>query len=139
MSARHVSYADMVEVLGKDAARALHESRGGISIYVPMNPKPDHPLAQFIGLEALETLCAFAGGESLSLSNAGRHINKPRILRMLEQGQSAATIALECGVTERYVNRLASDLKKTQRQCSFLGDLVQGDAKAGFLPILAEK
>ena len=111
-----VSQTELVSLLGADAARALCVTRGGISFYVPKEMDTRHPIAAVVGFAGLAALCAAFGGDCITVPN-GRKAEpyKRAILRLLERGRSIPDIALEMGVTERYVRALAATMGKTRQ------------------------
>ena len=74
---------------------------------------PVSPLRAVLGMKRMERLCAAFGGLRVTLPNRRKgEPFKDRIVRMLETGKSPGRIALELGVTERYVRILARQVKE---------------------------
>lgn len=116
MSARWVSVDELMEIMGRETALVLCRTYGGIEVYIPAKPGPDHRLAPVVGMEALRALADYAGGWHVELPNLRRPKSaKEKILTMLDQGKTHEEIALECKVSTRWVRRLASMLRP-QRQ-----------------------
>ncbi len=108
-------------VVGKDAALKLCRAYGGISHYVPQRPRPDHPWAGLIGLEAWERLCAHYGGTRLTLPKGEYRLKRERVLDLLREGHlSVRQIAQEAGVTERYVSKLRGQVYGRQSETAAL-------------------
>ena len=85
---------------------------GGVSTYIPRKPVAGSPLSAVLGMKRMERLCA-AFGAQVTLPNRRKgEPFKDRIVRMLETGKSPGRIALELGVTERYVRILARQVKE---------------------------
>ena len=71
------------------------------------------PLSAVLGMKRMERLCAAFGGLRVTLPNRRKgEPFKDRIVRMLSSGKSPGNIALELGVTERYVRILARQVKE---------------------------
>ena len=117
-----VSRPELVTVIGKDAADVLCRTYGGVPVYVPQKVDPSGLLCRFIGVTAMKALCLEYGGLRITVPN-GRKAEpfKGDIMRRLDEGRPHQAIALELGVTERYVRQLASNLNKGPRQLSLFG------------------
>ena len=89
-----VSHDELVDAIGDDGADLLCRAVGGVSTYIPRKPVAGSPLSAVLGMKRK--------GEPF----------KDRIVRMLETGKSPGRIALELGVTERYVRILARQVKE---------------------------
>ena len=91
-----------------------------MSTYIPRKPVAGSPLSAVLGMERMERLCAAFGGLRVTLPNRRKgEPFKDRIVRMLENGKSPGRIALELGVTERYVRILARQVRNSpSRRCS---------------------
>ena len=85
---------------------------GGASMFVPRAPVQGSYLTALLGPERMGRLCAAFGGLRIVVPNRRREPYKDRIIRMLDAGKSPGTIALELGVTERYVRFVAQQAKK---------------------------
>lgn len=108
-----VSHDELAEAIGDDGADLLCRAVGGVSTYIPRKPVAGSPLSAVIGPERMEKLCAAFGGLRVTLPNRRKgEPFKDRIVRMLETGKSPGRIALELGVTERYVRILARQVKE---------------------------
>ena len=112
-----VSRPELDMLIGKDAAEALCRHHGGVPVYVPRKPDPSAPLCLIIGPAAMRALCLEFGGLHITVPN-GRKAEafKGEIVRRLDEGKAHNAIALEVGVTERYVRLLASAHCKGPRQ-----------------------
>lgn len=107
MASIWLSWATLVEIIGVESATALCLKYGGVEVYVPSNPEAGE-LAGIIGAQAMQALSAYAGGSAVMLPNAARQKpKKSRIIRLLQAGWTPRRIAIECGVTERWVRHLA--------------------------------
>lgn len=63
-------------------------------------------------MERMRRLCSAFGGLRVTLPNRRRsEPSKVRIARLLESGKAPGAVALEIGVTERYVRMIASRCK----------------------------
>lgn len=118
MGAQYISWPDLCEVIGTDAARALCAVCGGDCVYVPKNPKFGE-LPAIIGETVMRELSAYAGGSTLRLPNEIRK-HKPKktqIVDMLRDGQTVTAIVRQVGVTDVWVRRLKAKGVHAQRQC----------------------
>ena len=111
MGAESITWEEIIEVVGQDAAQALGRRFGGVSLYVPANHTKGK-LAQVIGLEAARSMAERFGGSTLMLPNATRRkeAKKTRIIELIEAGWSTRRIAMRVNVTEDWV-------KMVRRQC----------------------
>ena len=115
---RWISWPDLVEVIGRPAATDLCTKHGGISTYLPVRADRDHPWCRVLGVQAMTLLCAYAGGNRVSIPNRRRaQAVKRRIHEMLDDHASIEDIARECEVTDRYVMAVAAarQIRTTQR------------------------
>lgn len=107
--------AELIEVVGADAAWALIRARGGTTVYLPSKVAGDHWLVQAVGMDAAEKICHhFSAGKSgmhVPLPTAGLRSPRATLVRALEAGASAAEAALAAGMTERSAYRHRARLK----------------------------
>jgi DNA-binding NarL/FixJ family response regulator len=114
-----VSHPALRDLLGETAATALCTHHGGVALYVPRTAMADSKLARIIGLAALQELCAAYAGEWITVPNARKTApRKVDVMRLLDAGVSPAQIALQLGLTERYVRHVASAYKPAPKQLS---------------------
>lgn len=119
MAENWVSRPELVEVIGQDAADTLCRACGGVPVYVPRRADPRSWLAGLLGPRALAALSAEYGGLRITVPNGRRpEPYKPAVVRMLEEGRPHEKIALELGVTERYVRLIASRTRRKAVQLS---------------------
>jgi hypothetical protein len=100
---------EFVRLIGLPATMLLVERFGGLRIYVPLNPSPDHQFAQIIGLENLQKLSQIYGREDhFELPKAERALKALRNAKIkAEYGpKSVRELASEHGLTERHVTRI---------------------------------
>lgn len=117
MSERWLSYPELQAVVGKDKAEALCQALGGLLTYLPHTPKPSHPFAPILGMPALHTLAAYAGGWHISLPNLRRpEAMKGQILELLAQGLPHREIAERLGVSQRWIRQLAAEQRAAAGQ-----------------------
>lgn len=117
-----VSYGELREIVGDEAAGKLCEMYGGVSFYIPKYPSETNQLYDVIGFHALASLSHIHGGTTIVVPNRRKaKPSKSRILEMLEAGKTAREIALALDVTQRYVSQLAKDCFPKKRQGSLPG------------------
>lgn len=100
------SAQEVVDVIGMAPALALIDARGGVRTYIPSPIPADHWLIAIIGAEAAEQLAAVYAGDELNLPRccaAMRATLYRQICAAYDAGESAATLALAHGFTERWV------------------------------------
>lgn len=100
---------DFVRLIGLHATMLLVERFGGLRIYIPLHPSPEHHFAQLIGLANLQKLSAVYGREDhFELPKAERALLALRNARIkAEYGpKSIRQLAAEYQLTERHVTRI---------------------------------
>lgn len=102
-----VSSYELEGILGKDMARVLTETRGGVKFYVPQEASRAHWLAKVVGVAGMVAMCETWPGAEITVPNGRREPRKAEVLRLLAQGMPKAKIAERCDVTERYVYMVA--------------------------------
>lgn len=118
MSETWVPREELEGLIGREGAALLCREAGGVPIYVPVKTNPACRLGRILPARPLAALVAAYGGTMITVPNGKFRPHKDVILRRLEQGEPHARIALDVGVTERYVRQLASR-KARNRQLSF--------------------
>ena len=104
-----ISRPELAALIGADAARTLCRLYGGVSQHIPYAAAPDHPWSRVIGMAAMRAVCAAHGGTSIVPPNGRQpEPHKQAIVKMLAAGHSHRAIALELGVTERWVQMVAN-------------------------------
>lgn len=107
MGRKWLSFEVLQSVVGEAAAHALCRNLGGLSWYLPVSPEAAHPVAAVAGMEALRALCGlFAPGMVTIPKSCRRTSRKCDIITRLERGLACRDIALELGVTDRYVQHV---------------------------------
>lgn len=108
-----LSFPELAGVLGEEGARRLCLCLGGAELHIPAVPRPDHRIAAIIGTRPFTALCAAYPGHDVRLPNERKpEPKKDAIVSALEAGkQSHCEIALAQGVTLRWVEMLARDLR----------------------------
>ena len=109
MAETWISMPELTALIGADMAKTLCRLRGGTPMYVPASASAGHTIARTIGTKGMELLCAEFSGMYITVPNGRKQEpHKGEIMNRLEEGQSHSVIALELGVTERYVRMVAS-------------------------------
>jgi DNA-binding NarL/FixJ family response regulator len=106
-----VTWVEVVEVIGTEAAAVLGRKWGGASKYIPRDHRRGG-LLELLGPEASQALAERFGGSCLMLPNATKRPTpkKVRILELIEAGWSIRRIAMRVRCTESWV-------KMVKRQC----------------------
>jgi hypothetical protein len=106
--------AEIADVAGVDAAWALAREKGGLTVFIPAQPRRDHWLVKLVGLEAAEKICAhfrvISGDERLNgarllIPMAAAAQSAERWRQVLAAEMSASQVARTMGVHERTVWR----------------------------------
>jgi Mor family transcriptional regulator len=116
----------MVSLIGLPATMLLVEHFGGLRIYMPATPTPEHPFAELIGFDNLVRLC-----QEIAIDGVGDRFLLPRAQRALiavrnakicaeyRDGKSARMLAADHRMTERHVERIVSGVQSDDpRQAS---------------------
>lgn len=119
------SAAEIVEVVGVEAALRLVEAWGGIRLYVPQQMPEDHLLVSTLGRAEADQLADRYGGETVQIPrclHALRAVRNGRIRAERHDGASPALLALRYRLTERQVYSIlaAGDEPADDRQQSLL-------------------
>jgi Mor family transcriptional regulator len=110
---------EFVRLIGLPATMLLVERFGGLRIYIPLNPTPEHHFAQLIGYGNLIKLSQVYGRED--------HFELPKATRALTALRNAK-IKAEYG--PKSLRQLASEHRLTERQITRIvgaADLVNDD------------
>ena len=115
MSASWMPWADLVSIIGNDAATALCLAMGGTEVYIPKDPEGGR-IEAVIGPQAAAILSRRCGGVSVFLpSGLYRASMTPRIIGLLQAGWKPPRIARECKVSERHVRQILADIRRGDR------------------------
>lgn len=124
---------DFVRLIGLPATMKMVEQLGGLRIYVPVTPTPDHQFVAIIGFDNLVKLSSeFGTGDRFMLPKATRALTAIRNARIVVEHdeKSVRTLASEYRLTERQVTRILSEARECTdppatvnptRQCSLFG------------------
>lgn len=116
--------AELAPVIGIEAVNALTQHFGGIEIYIPRASTLDenHPIAIALSIGKAIELCNYLGMGKLNIpmgANSTSHVRKIQIKSLTQLGYSAAKIAQQLGITERWVRVRLAEIKMENLQ----GDL----------------
>jgi len=104
MSRGELTYAYLVELIGREAAERLSEARGGRGVYLPLPQRlgPNCPLVKIIGAPLAEVLVnSLQSGETITIPiGAGK---RSRIRTLRAEGWSVSAIAADLRCTRRHV------------------------------------
>ncbi len=112
-----VSFEELSEVIGQQAALKLCDEHGGTTIVVSSRPRPNHPVVRAVGPDAARLLfLRFSNGRlSLPLGPArGQSGRRMRVMQYLDNGYSTAEAARLADVHER----TAWNVKRARRESS---------------------
>lgn len=103
---------ELIDVTSVESALKLVETYGGTAIWVPKNPKPEHALAQLLGLADFKKLCHYYGDTALEIDRCAGAIRALRNTKILEDSVTMTDrqIARKYKMTERHVRRIRSEL-----------------------------
>lgn len=121
MAENWISRPELEELIGREAADTLCRTSGGVPLHVPYSPDAGSRLGRLLGPGPLTALCAEYGGMRITVPNGRRpEPHKGAVIRLLEAGRPHGSIALELGVTERYVRMVAARMRGAPAQYSLL-------------------
>lgn len=115
---------EFVRLIGLPATMLLVEKFGGLRIYIPLHPTPEHHFAQLIGFDNLQRLSAEYGREDhFELPKAERALVELRNAKMRAEhaSKSIRQLAGEYGLTERHVTRIIGDDSSNDDQAELFG------------------
>jgi len=106
---------DFVRLIGLPATLRLVEHYGGLRIYIPARPAPDHPFAELIGFDKLSALSAEYAIDGTGLrfvlpkaQRAFDAIRNEQIRTDFSTGKSVRALATEHRLVERQVARIVA-------------------------------
>jgi Mor family transcriptional regulator len=108
--------------VGLAATMAIVEQYGGVRLYVPLNPAPDHPLAKLIGLDKAQALAPeFGAEEHFPIPKAERALRALRDARIRadRQTKTIRQLAREYGLIERRIHQILGEDGTEQQQDLF--------------------
>lgn len=109
----------LADVVGREAAFALCEARGGTRLYVPHAAPEDGELIRLIGRDAAAALASKRGGEQIKVPRAAEW----RVVVLRRANLSYDEIALRVGVTADAVWAILARNDMTCRQLSLFDRL----------------
>lgn len=117
MGGQSITWEEIVEVVGEDAAQALGRKWGGVSKYIPSSPRRGG-LPELLGPEAAQALAARFGGSTLMIPNTTRRKQpkKVRIIELIAAGWSTRRIALKVKCTEDWVKMVRREYNSNVKQ-----------------------
>lgn len=99
---------ELIDVAGADAAWTLVRAWGGRNVYIPPSVRPDHWLAQLVGLPAAESICRHYRDNTTD-GYLGRRLLIPMASRA--QGEEAWAKVLSGELSLRQTAELMGDRK----------------------------
>ena len=117
MGAEHVTWVEVIEVIGTEAAAVLGRKWGGVSKYIPSDHRRGG-LLELLGPEASQALAARFAGSTLMIPNAVRknEPKKTRIIELIAAGWSTRRIALKVKCTEDWVKMVRREYNSNIKQ-----------------------
>jgi hypothetical protein len=108
---------EFVRLIGLPATLRLVEHYGGLRIYIPARPAPDHPFAELIGFDKLSVLSAEYAVDGTGLrfvlpkaQRAFDAIRNEQIRTDFSTGKSVRALATEHRLVERQVARIVAEI-----------------------------
>lgn len=130
---RHLPHVldEIARIAGEDAARAVAQEVGGVQVYIPPQPGPDHWLSKLVGVDdagrIADHFTAGFGGIRLEIPLADTGFLarvQAKCDAMILDNRSERDIARACGYTIRSVRRRRAALKQAGNRIT---DRRQGD------------
>lgn len=117
MGAEHVTWVEVIEVIGTEAAAVLGRKYGGASKYIPRDHRRGD-LLELLGPEASQALAVRFGGSILMLPNTTRRKEpkKTRIVQLIEAEWSTRRIAMKVRCTEKWVGMVRREYNSNVKQ-----------------------
>ncbi|WP_273792395.1 helix-turn-helix domain-containing protein [Brucella anthropi] len=110
---------EIAQVAGTEVAWEIVRAQGGVTVYIPSHPKPDHWLVELVGMEAAQKICAHfcVGKTGIRLTiPMGKYTNsRERLVKALEAGMTAPQAALAAGMHERSAYRARKRIRKSKQ------------------------
>ncbi len=102
---------ELIDFTCLESALKLVETYGGTAIWIPKNPKPEHALAQLIGLADFKKLCHFYGDTALEIDRCAAAIRAMRNHKIIEESVNLTDrqIARKYHMTERHIRRIRNE------------------------------
>lgn len=109
--------AELVTIIGLQAAMILVKEFGGTHLNIPATAKPQHKLVAYVGMVAFTRLCHYYAGTKLEIDLCAGIINKQKerlILDGIASGKTNAALAREFSTTERQIRRIKQRTRCTR-------------------------
>jgi hypothetical protein len=112
--------AQLIEVIGQEAAQKLARAFGGTTISVPKVPGEHHMIRAVLGDDDTARLVSYCGGGRIYVPRQAERRARARALYRVG-ALTVAAIAIETGFSERHVYRLTQG-DRDPRQLDFFDD-----------------
>lgn len=112
-----VSFVELKQAVGLQAAADLCDEFGGTTITVPARPKAGHPLVRALGIDAVRRLYAIFGAQRLSLPlgpNRGQAGRRAHAARLIGAGWSVSEAARMADMHERTAWNIKRDARSAE-------------------------
>lgn len=117
-----VSVRELAETLGLGIVIKLVEHFGGVELRIPHKLSANHKLMK-LGLEHAEALCEYCPEDTILVPvSLDRKRLKSRVNLLADKGLKRWEIALELGITQRHVRRLANGATANTNQIDMFED-----------------
>ncbi|MEH3147262.1 MAG: hypothetical protein PGN34_18340 [Methylobacterium frigidaeris] len=126
MSGYYMPYSELAECFGKEDADTIVRAFGGLRVFVPEVPPPDHPHIAALGAELAAKL-----GSHIATGIGGLHVDFPiasfsakfnateRLRELVVRGDlSEVQISRQLGVHGRTVRRMRAKIRKERQEAS---------------------
>ena len=120
---------EIAKVAGTDAALAILRAKGGTEVWIPHHADPGHWLAQLVGLDMAERICAFyrttnadgrtVGSVRIYVPMAGTGLiasaRQQVVSDVVEHGLTVRQAAQRAGLSERAAHRAIGKTRDTRQ------------------------
>lgn len=102
--------SELMDIIGGALTLKLVDRYGGTRLYIPKTITSDHHIARIIGAREAQALADHFSCEQIEIPKAARAraaIRNRKIRLAVAAGKSRSEIALQFGLTERQIGRIA--------------------------------
>lgn len=120
---------ELISILGRDTLTDLQVKLGLRHIHIPVDPQPDHPIAEAIGMDNLEKLVAEFGGTSIYIGTryAAARRNE-EVESAIVAGKDLHAVAKRFGIDPNYARSIAKSRRQQIYAARVERDILLGDS-----------